>query len=180
MGDGSSAMIRVVQAELAIKIIAPEYAQDPRWTDRLAHEVRLARTIGDRTSVGSSISSKADGHAFITMSWRLAGRCGDRPGVRMIRRSLRSASERIADATAVIGGLAAIHAAGIVHRDVTPTNVLRMNDGRLVVSDFGLASAVSGTTTSIQGGTVGYMASEVCEGARRSGVRCLVAGYHHS
>jgi len=145
--------------------LRPEYAQDPRWTERLAHEVKLARTIGDPNVCRVFDFEQAHGYAFITMELATGGTLRDALASNDSAVA-RSAGERIADATAVIGGLAAIHAAGIVHRDVTPQNVLRMNDGRLVVSDFGLASAVSGTTTSIQGGTVGYMAPEVLRGER--------------
>ena len=59
----------------------------------------------------------------------------------------------------------AIHAAGIVHRDLSPQNVLRMGDGRLVLSDFGLATDAS-ESTSVHGGTIAYMAPEVMRGDR--------------
>ena len=59
--------------------------------------------------------------------------------------------------------LAAIHAAGIVHRDLSPQNLLRMGDGRLVLSDFGLATDAS-ESTSVHGGTIAYMAPEVMRG----------------
>jgi serine/threonine protein kinase len=80
----------------------------------------------------------------------------------------RSLSDRMADARAIAAGLAAIHAAGIIHRDISPQNVLRMADGRLVVSDFGLAIDPSETTTSVRGGTVAYMAPEVVGGGSSS------------
>src|SRR5436190_9676617 len=80
----------------------------------------------------------------------------------------RPLAERIADARAVGSALAAIHAAGIVHRDLTPQNLLRMSDGRLVLSDFGLAVDVSDTTSSVHGGTIAYMAPEVVRGGKAS------------
>jgi serine/threonine protein kinase len=78
----------------------------------------------------------------------------------------RTWDERIADARAVIEGLVAIHAANIVHRDVKPENVLVMDDGRLVVSDFGVAVSAGQTTyfSSKVAGTPSYMAPEVIMG----------------
>src|SRR6185437_8259180 len=78
----------------------------------------------------------------------------------------RPLDERLADARAIAVGVAAIHAAGIVHRDLSTQNVLRMADGRLVVSDFGLVTDSFDATTSIHGGTVAYMAPEVVRGGR--------------
>ena len=77
----------------------------------------------------------------------------------------RRLEERIADARALVAGMAAIHAAGIVHRDVKPENLLRMEDGRLVVSDFGLATNPAQTATvTLMVGTPSYMAPEMSMG----------------
>ena len=64
--------------------------------------------------------------------------------------------------------LAAIHQAGIVHRDLTPQNLLRMADGRVVLTDFGLATDTRDGASSVAGGTVSYMAPELLRGGRSS------------
>lgn len=66
---------------------------------------------------------------------------------------------------AVLAGLSAAHDAGIIHRDIKPENILLSNEGRIKLSDFGLARNVSNRTESQEVlGTVGYMAPELVTG----------------
>ena len=85
--------------------------------------------------------------------------------------SARAPSERLALWMEVAAGLAAVHAAGIVHRDVKPENVLVADDGRVILADFGLATGdaavgldVRLTTTGHIVGTPAYMAPEQLAG----------------
>jgi hypothetical protein len=164
MGIVVRAQDRTLGAAVAIKILRAEYAEERVWRERLAREVRLARQIQHPNVCRVFDFGQADGHVFLVME--MAARGSLREEIASRETGGRSLPERIADACAIAAGLAAIHEAGIVHRDVSPQNVLRMADGRLVLSDFGLAIAPSESTTSIRGGTIAYMAPEIVRGGR--------------
>ena len=80
------------------------------------------------------------------------------------------------EAHAVCAGLATLHALGIAHRDVTPQNILRMSDGRLVISDFGLAVAEGENTTFFGGTPLVHASRGQRRRARRSALRRLPTG----
>jgi serine/threonine protein kinase len=171
IGRGGSGVVvrahdRDLRAAVAIKIVRAELAGQRMWTERLAREVRLARQIHHPHVCRVFDFQQADGRAFLVME--LAGGGSLRDEMRSGALAARPVAERIADARAVASALEAIHRAGIVHRDLSPQNLLRMDDGRLVMSDFGLAIDVSDTTSSVYGGTVAYMAPEVLRGGKAS------------
>jgi hypothetical protein len=148
--------------DIAVKVLRAEHADDDRWIDRLAREVKLARQIRHANVCRVFDFGQADGHAFLVMELASAGSLRDE--LARGANATRKLHDRLADARAVADGLGAVHAAGILHRDVTTQNVLRMGDGRLVVSDFGLATDADPTANSLHGGTVTYMAPEIARG----------------
>jgi hypothetical protein len=166
MGVVVEALDRALGVAVAIKIVRPEYAGERTWSERLAREVKLARQIQHPNVCRVFDYAQADGRAFLIME--LAGGGTLRSQLADGPPGARPLGDRIADARAIAAGVAAIHAAGIVHRDISPQNALRMSDGRLVVSDFGLATDSFDGTSSIHGGTVAYMAPEVLGGGRSS------------
>jgi serine/threonine-protein kinase len=157
---------RDLKIAVAIKIVRADLAGQRVWAERLAREVRLARQIHHPHVCRVFDFQQADGRVFLVMELAEKGTLRDE--IRSDALAARPLADRIADARAVALALAAIHAAGIVHRDLTPQNLLRMNDGRLVVSDFGLAVDAGETTSSVHGGTVAYLAPEVLAGGKAS------------
>jgi hypothetical protein len=168
IGKGGSGVVlrafdRTGQVVVALKVLKPELATDAKWEKRFSRELRLARPIQHPNVCRIFDIGEAAGHRFLTMELARGGSLRDE--LKRGRSAPRPFLERLADAQAAIAGLAAIHAAGIVHRDFKPDNLLRMADGRLVLSDFGLATDAAnepGVTVLI--GTPHYMAPEVLAG----------------
>jgi hypothetical protein len=157
---------RVVRTVVAVKIMRPDLASDPRWVERLGGELRYARKLQHPNVCRVFDVGESEGHHFLTIEFASRGSLRQRLAERGA--ATRSWDERIADARAVIDGLCAIHAENIIHRDVKPENVLVMDDGRLVVTDFGVAVALGSTTyfSSQVAGTPSYMAPEVIMGEK--------------
>jgi hypothetical protein len=166
MGLVVEAFDRMLATTVAIKIVRAEYAGERTWAERLAREVKLARQIHHPNVCRVFDFAQADGRVFLIMELATGGTI--RSEIASAATKSRPLAERIADARALATGLGAIHAAGIVHRDLSPQNLLRMADGRVVLSDFGLATDSFETTTSIRGGTIAYMAPELVKGERAS------------
>jgi serine/threonine protein kinase len=168
IGKGGSGVVlrafdRTGQVVVALKVLKPELATDAKWEKRFSRELRLARPIQHPNVCRIFDIGEAGGQRFLTMELARGGSLRDE--LKRGRSAPRPFVERLADAQAAIAGLAAIHAAGIVHRDFKPDNLLRMADGRLVLSDFGLATDAAnepGVTVLI--GTPHYMAPEVLAG----------------
>jgi len=167
LGKGGSGVVlrafdRVSATVVAVKVLKPGLTHDPRWEKRFQRELRLGRPIRHPNVCRIFDIGDADGYRFLTMEFATGGTLRD-----LVKKNqpLRPLPERLTDAAGVIAGLAAIHAAGIVHRDVKPDNMLRMEYGRLVLSDFGLATDLPDSTmVSVFVGTPHYMAPEVREG----------------
>jgi serine/threonine protein kinase len=166
LGKGGSGIVlrafdRVSATVVAVKVLKDGLTHDPRWEKRFSRELRLGRPIRHPNVCRIFDIGDADGYRFLTMEFATGGTLRD-----LVKKNQpRPLSERLADAAGAIAGLAAIHEAGIVHRDVKPDNMLRMADGRLVLSDFGLATDLPDSTmVSVFVGTPHYMAPEVREG----------------
>ena len=173
LGEGGSGTVfrawdRMLGEVLAVKILHPQRARERSWIKRLAREVKVARLIRHPNVCRVFELGHADGHWFVTMELAPEGSLRDRlqraaaasaPGAP----SLRPLADRLSDIRQLCAGLGAIHAVGITHRDVTPQNVLVMADGRLILTDFGLATA-RGDKTTVIGGTPAYMPPEAARG----------------
>ena len=155
-------------ARVALKVILPAIANDPDSARRFEQEVILARKIShpNLCPIYDIARSKGPHVPFLFLTMKLIA--GETLSARIKRPEPLSRMEKISIFRQLIDGLAAIHAGGIIHRDIKPNNVMLDLSGPetcVVIMDFGLARTHTaeetlGTRTVIAG-TPGYMAPEI-------------------
>jgi hypothetical protein len=158
MSDVYRAVDSTTDEPVALKIVR---SGDPELARRVAQEVKVHQRMVHEGLIRLLDTGVADGQAYIVMelvdgATLAASLRGGPLGARL---------------TAKLGGLlggalAFVHAQGIVHRDVKPSNILLGADGRALLGDFGIARMLDATTFTIDGttiGTVAYMAPEQLE-----------------
>jgi serine/threonine-protein kinase len=154
-----------LERPVALKLLAPHYAADETFRERLLRESRLAASLDHPNVVPVYDAGEADGTLFIAM------RYVEGTDLRQLLRAEGPlASERaVAIAGQVAGALDAAHARGLVHRDVKPSNVLidrAAGREHCYLADFGLTQSVTGrpATDGELMGTVDYVAPEQIRG----------------
>jgi beta-lactam-binding protein with PASTA domain len=147
---------------VALKIMSAALAEDPGFVTRFRREARAAARLSHPHVVAVFDQGEADGVPYLAMEYV--------PG-RTLRDVLRdhgalTPEQALTILDPVLEALSAAHDAGFVHRDIKPENILISDDGRVKVTDFGLARAVSNTSAATQGmiiGTVAYLSPEHVE-----------------
>ncbi len=163
---GMGAVHRVLDQELgeeiALKVLKPEVAAVEGALERFRREVKLARRVTHVNVARTYDLGSFAGVRYLTMELIAGEPLSHR--VRAARLPLGEALRIIAE---IARGLAAAHAAGVVHRDLKPDNVMLAGQ-RVAITDFGIARLAEGTehnrTVGVALGTPAYMAPEQVEG----------------
>lgn len=148
-----------LERRIAIKIMHDHLAADEAFRARFIREARAAAKLQHPNVV--NVYDQGDDHTFAYMVMEYI------PGITLrdlLHDHHRLTAEQTIDVMdAVLSGLQAAHRIGIVHRDLKPENVLLADDGRIKLSDFGLARAASANTASGQVllGTIAYLSPEL-------------------
>ena len=144
---------------VAVKVMHPALAADDEFVDRFRREAKAAARLSHPSVVAIYDQGEADGRVYLVME-HVSGRTLRE----LLREGRLPAAQALDVAAGVLTALAAAHAAGLVHRDVKPENVLVAADGTVKVADFGLARAVEASHYSVADGTllgtVAYLAPE--------------------
>jgi TolB-like protein len=155
MGEVFEARDLSLGTTVALKMIRRELAGSPEALQRLRREVVLARRVTHPNVCRIFEFFEAPGEAFFTMEFLE----GETLSERIRRKGPVPPAEALSILQDVAAGLGAIHASGIVHRDVKPGNVLLVDRGerqrRAVVTDFGIALGGPADRLTEAGGVVG-------------------------
>ena len=149
---------------VAIKLIAPDRASDQAFRERFEREARQTAAIDHPNVIPVYAAGEEDGHLYLVMRY-----VGDTDLRRLLRDEQHLPATRAAAVIAqVASALDAAHAAGLVHRDVKPANVLLTADDHVYLSDFGITRSIDAETQVTDSGewvgTVDFMAPEHLSG----------------
>jgi eukaryotic-like serine/threonine-protein kinase len=167
---GQGGMARIYRAHdnqldrfVAVKLLRPEYGRDPDFGSRFRHEAQAAASLNHPNVVSVYDYGQAEAGPFIVMELvdgedlaaivKRSGALPPRQAARIMAETARA--------------LHAAHGRGIIHRDVKPGNIMIDREGRVKVTDFGIARAIAEAQMTLPGTTLGsvhYFSPEQARG----------------
>ncbi|GAA1466979.1 serine/threonine protein kinase [Microbacterium thalassium] len=163
MGEVWEATDHVIGRTVAIKILKDEYMGDPGFLERFRAEARHAALVNHEGIASVFDYGEENGSAFLVMELVP----GEALSTILERDSTLSTDKTLDVVAQTAAALQAAHAAGLVHRDIKPGNLLITPDGRVKITDFGIAriaDQVPLTATGQVMGTVQYLSPEQASG----------------
>lgn len=163
MGEVWEATDHVIGRTVAIKILKDEYMGDPGFLERFRAEARHAALVNHEGIASVFDYGEENGSAFLVMELVP----GEALSTILERDGALSADKTLDIVAQTASALQAAHAAGLVHRDIKPGNLLITPDGRVKITDFGIAriaDQVPLTATGQVMGTVQYLSPEQASG----------------
>ena len=159
---------RLLDRQVAIKMLFPEFAVDPNFVERFRREAQAAANLNHPNIVNVFDWGKHASTYFIAMEYVDGRTLAD-----ILRSNGHLNSKQAAEiASEVAAALGFAHSAGLVHRDIKPANILIGTNGSVKVADFGIARALNAPTESnltqagAVMGTATYFSPEQAQGAQ--------------
>jgi eukaryotic-like serine/threonine-protein kinase len=148
---------------VAIKVLKPRYAGDSQFESRFRNESETAAKLEHPNIIRIRSVAKTGEHVYFAMDL-----CADSLGARIAREGPLAEADILRLAHDIAAALEFAHQRGVIHRDLKPDNVLIRSDGAAVLTDFGIARAVSGyiasTGVNMTIGTPHYLSPEQAQG----------------
>ncbi|MDP3909766.1 MAG: serine/threonine-protein kinase [Gemmatimonadales bacterium] len=148
---------------VAVKVLKPRYAGDHQFESRFRNESETAAKLEHPNIIRIRSVAKAGAHVYFAMDL-----CADSLGARIAREGPLPEDAILRLARDIAAALDFAHRQGVIHRDLKPDNVLLRSDGAAVLTDFGIARAVSGyvasTGVNMTIGTPHYLSPEQAQG----------------
>ncbi|MFG2912052.1 serine/threonine-protein kinase [Kitasatospora sp. NPDC048298] len=169
MGSVWKAEDTVLARRVAVKILRSELLEDETSAQRFRREAQLVAAVDHPGVVGVHDYGESGGDGEERCAYIVMELIDGRPLDRVLKDTGPMGVERVLDLVA--GALDALHAAHrreIVHRDIKPSNLMVRADGRVAVTDFGIARALASTKLTAPFAIIGtalYMSPEQAEGA---------------
>jgi len=148
---------------VAVKVMREQFSSDPAFIERFRREAQAAANLSHENIAGIYDTGADGGRHYIVMEFVE----GENLEQRLRREGPLSPLAAIEIALQVVAALDAAHRHGIVHRDVKPHNVLVNSEGKVKVTDFGIAKAISASSQTETGliiGSVHYFSPEQARG----------------
>ena len=149
--------------EVALKLVRPDIAREEEFRRRFVREANIAQTVKDPRVVSVITTGEDNGTPYMVQQFI----DGESLEQLITRERTLDVATTVAICTDVAAGLEAVWAAGMVHRDLKPGNILLDKEGRAYLADFGLAKDLQGSLLTMPGqalGSLDYMAPEQVEG----------------
>lgn len=169
LGEGGMGLVfRAVGADgkvVALKVLKRELGEDEVFKQRFDQEARAAAEVHHPNLIPIFEAGEADGRNYLVVRYAEGGSLDDR----IHDSGALDVDETITLAQQLASGLDALHAAGLVHRDVKASNVVFDGSGTGMLTDFGLAKGRAYTVLTRPGqvlGTAEYLAPELVRGER--------------
>lgn len=160
MGTLYLAWQQSLQRDVVVKVLSRAYAHDDEFIARFQHEARSAASLQHPNIIQIYFVGEQDGQHYIAMEYVNGSNLKD-----YVRDRIRlSVVETLDIIIKTADALDCAANAGIIHRDIKPENIMVTPQGRVKVTDFGLAKCLSATSSHTRAGkilgTVNYMAPE--------------------
>lgn len=168
MADVFVARDRLLDRQVAVKVLFPEFAVDPNFVERFRREAQAAANLSHPNIVNVFDWGKYESTYFIAMEY-----VQGRTLAEILKVNKRLTPKQAAEiASEVAAALGFAHEAGLAHRDIKPANILIGSNGQVKVADFGIARAMNSATESnltqagAVMGTASYFSPEQAQGAQ--------------